>query len=229
MVLPASRIVWTPSYRLIPSRFPTVGLFDTVADPDDLDIVFAFESETNDRIRNELGLLTLVPPEERVSGPGATLIMAAFTHLNPDGSRFSDGTFGVYYAGESFDTALAEVSYHRTRFFRMTNEPAIDIDMRLILADVDAGLHDVRSAGREANDVCSPSSYVASQALALGLRAQGSWGLVYPSVRHEGGECVALFRPTALANARPSRNIALCWDAERISHWYEKTEPHRLV
>ncbi len=52
----------------------------------------------NPRLRNEAGAIHLVPPEERVTGPGATWVMAPFTHFNPNGSRFSDGTYGVYYA-----------------------------------------------------------------------------------------------------------------------------------
>src|SRR4051794_2233977 len=88
---------WRPAYRLVPSRFPPTGLFDRVADPADLDAVFAIEALTNDRLRDEAGDLRLLPAEERISGPGTTPIMAAFTHLNPEGSRFSDGSFGVYY------------------------------------------------------------------------------------------------------------------------------------
>ena len=91
MELKTARIKWDPSYRLVPSRFPPVGLFDRVSDPADLEVVLAVESLTNDRLRNETGEIRLVPPEDRVSGPGTTPIMAAFTHLNPEGSRFSDG------------------------------------------------------------------------------------------------------------------------------------------
>ena len=85
------RITWRPSYRLIASRYPIVGLYDRVADADDLEVVFAIEQLANPRIRDEIGELALVAPEERVTGPGAMPVMAAFTHLNPEGSRFSDG------------------------------------------------------------------------------------------------------------------------------------------
>ena len=80
------------------------------------------EAMTNDRVRDETGQISLVPPEERISGPGTTPIMAAFTHLNPEGSRFSDGSFGVYYCAQELDTALAEVRYHQARFLRRTAE-----------------------------------------------------------------------------------------------------------
>ena len=93
--IPVAHCDWRPSYRLIPSRYPTVGLYDAIADPADLDVVFAVEALTNARIRDELGDLQLVLPEERVAGAGSTPVMAAFTHLNADGSRFSDGSYGV--------------------------------------------------------------------------------------------------------------------------------------
>src|SRR5450432_362562 len=143
--VPVRRVSWRPSYRLIPSRYPTVGLYDRVADPADLDVVFAIEQLANPRIRDQIGELTLVRVEERVSGPGATPVMAAFTHLNPEGSRFSDGSYGVYYAAHSLPTAVAEVSHHRAVFLRRTDEPAIDLDLRLITANVEAELHDLGS------------------------------------------------------------------------------------
>lgn len=83
--LPIARTEWRPCYRIVPSRFPPVGLFDAVADPDDLEAVFQIEAMTNDRLRDEVGEISLVLPEDRVSGPGTTPIMAAFTHLKPDG------------------------------------------------------------------------------------------------------------------------------------------------
>jgi hypothetical protein len=222
------RIVWQPCYRLIPSRYPTVGLYDAIAEPADLDVVYAIEALTNPRIRDELGQLTLVPPDERISGPGATPIMAAFTHLNPEGSRFSDGSWGVYYAADTRETAIAEVGYHRGVFLARTAEPAIDIDLRLIVADLDAPLHDLRPLHSSAPALYDPDHYAAGQALARRLRAAGSWGVIYDSVRQPGGTCVGAFRPRALARARQSAHLALHWDGQRVTHWFEKKPPKAL-
>jgi hypothetical protein len=233
--VPLARVSWRPSYRLIPSRFPTVGLFDAIADPADLDAVFAIEALANPRLRDEVGELQLVPREERVSGPGATPVMAAFTHLNPEGSRFSDGSFGVYYAAHSLATAVAEVSHHRAVFLRRTDEPAIDLDLRLITANVEAELHDLRTpasaqpAERQYESALDPDDYGPSRRLGIALRRAGSWGMVYPSVRDAAGECVAIFRPKALRHARSALHIALHWDGERITHWFEKRSPHPLA
>jgi hypothetical protein len=226
--IPITATNWRPSYRLIPSRYPTVGLYDRVADPADLDVVFAVEALTNPRIRDELGEWQIVPPEERVTGAGSTMIMAAFTHLNPEGSRFSDGSYGVYYAAHELETAIAEVSHHRALFLSRTAEPAIDVDMRVITATIDAPLHDLRTLVGK-SDLFDPDHYAAPQALGLRLRAAGSWGVQFPSVRHAGGSCAGIFRPKALRNARSGAHIALHWDGQRITHWYEKRAPNLVV
>ncbi len=230
--IPVRRVSWRPSYRLIASRYPIVGLYDRVADAADLDVVFAIEQLANPRIRDEIGELALVAPEERVTGPGAMPVMAAFTHLNPEGSRFSDGSYGVYYAAHSLETAVAEVSHHRALFLRRTDEPAIDIDLRLITANVEADLHDLFEPGIAANDstrfasVLDGDDYGPSQSLGRRLRAIQSWGIRYPSVRHVGGECVGILRPRALRHAKAAAHLALHWDGTRITHWYEKRSPH---
>jgi hypothetical protein len=223
--IPVNRTTWTPSYRLIASRYPTVGLYDGIADPADLEVVFAIEALTNPRIRNELGQLQLVPPDERLSGAGSTPIMAAFTHLNPEGSRFSDGSYGVYYAAQDLDTAVAEVSHHRALFLARTAEAAIDIDLRLVTAPLDAPLHDLRQLRGSARAIYDPGDYVAGQALGRRLREGGSWGVLYHSVRRRGGLCAGLFRPRALKPAKEAAHIALHWDGRRITHWYEKRAP----
>jgi RES domain-containing protein len=226
--VPLAAVEWRPAYRLIPSRYPTVGLYDRVADPSDLEVVFAIEALANPRLRDEIGQLQLVPPDERVSGAGSSVVMAAFTHLNPEGSRFSDGSYGVYYAARALETAVAEVSHHRAVFLARTAEPAIDVDLRVITATVDAELHDLRALGPRGKALFDPDHYGAPQDLGRQLRAAGSQGVLFPSVRHAGGECVGIFRPRAVRSARAGAHLALHWDGQRITHWYEKRGPHAL-
>ena len=97
MSYPNIALAWNPAYRAIPTRFPAINLFDRVAGEEDFEALYALEAMTNDRIRDEIGEITLVPPDERLFGPGSGPIMAAFTHPNPEGSRFGDGSYGVFY------------------------------------------------------------------------------------------------------------------------------------
>jgi RES domain len=218
---------WQPCYRAIPSRFPPVSLFDRVARPEELDAVYALQALTNPRLRMELGEIDLVPAADRVTGPGSTPVMAAFTHLNRSGSRFSDGSWGVYYAGESLDTAVAEVSFHCARFMAQTQQPAIDVDYRAYVAQLIKPLHDIR--GPRWSSVHAPDSYAASAELARELRAAGSWGLLYRSVRRPAGQCVAVLRPQAVqVPVTQSAHVSLRWDGKNISSWYRKSDLHDL-
>jgi hypothetical protein len=210
---PLTSLVWRPSHRIVPSRFPPVGLFDGVADPADLEAVFALEALTNDRLREQLGHLRRVPIERRISGPGTTPIMGAFTHVHPDGGRFSTAEFGAYYAARELPTAIAETVYHRERFLRASSEPAIDLEMRCYLGNVRADLHDLRGGFPELHD---PHSYVASQAFATRMRESGSEGIVFDSVRRPGGQCVALFYPDLVSPVRQGPHLLYRWDGRRI-------------
>ena len=218
-----ARIAWRPSYRLVPSRFPPVGLFDRVARPEDLDIVLAAEQLTNDRLRDEVGELHLVPPAERVSGPGTTPIMAAFTHINREGSRFTDGTFGAYYAAKELETAVAESAHHRAIFLARTAEAAGEVDMRVYLADIRGDFVDVRGHGRRKPDIMNPDVYAASQAFARTKRNDGANGIVYDSVRDPGGLCVAVFRPRLVSPCRQGPHVCFVWDGRAITGWYRKS------
>ncbi|MEE4208968.1 MAG: RES family NAD+ phosphorylase [Parvularcula sp.] len=215
-------IEWKPCYRIIPSRFPPISLFEEVADPADLEAVFVIEALTNNRLRDEVGDLNLVPDEDRVSGPGTSAIMAAFTHLNPEGDRFTDGSYGVFYAAHGLNTAIAETRYHRARFLARTSEPAQEIDMRVYAVDLSADLYDVRVGIAAYAALHDPDSYTQSQKFALKLRAAGSDGIAYDSVRHQGGTCAAVFRPRLLSNCRQERHLCYVWDGDTIADVYEK-------
>lgn len=219
---PTTDILWKPCWRIIPSRFPPIQLFERVADPADLEAIIALEAMTNPRLRDEIGDIQLVPPEERIAGPGTSVIMAAFTHLNPAGSRFSDGSYGVYYAGMTLETAIKETQHHREAFMRATNQPRMELDQRVYIADLDAALHDIRGQRREQPGLYDRDSYGAAQSFARALRAAGSSGVVYDSVRHEGGECAAVFRPKALSQCRQEKHLCFVWDGARVSEVYEK-------
>jgi len=158
--IPVTPVEWAPCYRILPSRFPPIDLFEQVADPADLDAIHEIEGLTNDRLRDEVGDLSLVPQEDRISGRGASPIMAAFTHLNRSGDRFTDGSYGVFYAAHDLPTAIAETRYHREQFLGCTKEPAQEIDMRVYRIDLSALLHDIRGS---AHGFMSRKSYIADQ------------------------------------------------------------------
>ena len=218
--LAVSEVRWQPCFRVISSRFPPIHLFERVAGAEDWEALYWLESLTNPRLRDDVGEIELVPREDRIFGPGASVIMAPFTHLNPEGSRFADDTFGAFYAAASLDTSIAETRYHREIFLRATRERPLELDMRTYLCDVAASFHDIRGKRDRMPDIYDPDSYVASQKLARSLKLAGSNGVVFDSVRHSGGQCLAVYRPRLVQNCRQGTHLRYVWDGERISQVY---------
>jgi len=205
-------IRWKGTARLVPSRFPVTGLLDRVADTADLEALFELEGWTNDRISGELGILHTVPRDEWVVGqPMASVVMAAFCHPRPGGARFSDERRGAWYAGRTVETALVESLYQRTRELAEVGSYATRMQMRLYLADFSARFHDVRSTTGTAL-LYDPDDYSASQRLARDLLHAGSNGIVYRSVRHAQGQCIACFRPPLVRHVRVGGHYEYSWE-----------------
>ena len=222
---PHSLIGWSPAYRVIPTRFPAVNLFDRVASPQDFEALYALEAMTNDRLRTEIGELDLVPPDERCFGPGCGPIMAAFTHLNPNGSRFSDGSYGVFYCGRERQTAIAETRYHAGLFLAATNEAPLRQQMRLYTVMAHGEVVDLRGdaierAGLDAR-ILAPDDYGPGKALGRAVRTATAPGIVYPSVRDPQGECLAAFRTTMLRDCRHAAYLEYNWNGEAIDYVFE--------
>ncbi|MDQ6972320.1 MAG: RES family NAD+ phosphorylase [Mariprofundaceae bacterium] len=212
------RICWQKTARLVPSRFPPILLFERVADSDDYEVLYQLESMTNERIRDEEGDIHLVAPADRIYGAGTTPVMAAFTHPNPAGSRFSAGTFGIYYAGRAIDTAVAEAGYHLGSFYLATREGALQTDMRTYFADVDADLHDIRGMQANLPELYYPDDYSISQAYGAKLKKKNSMGIAYSSVRHPAGECLAILKPVALSPATQGPHYRFDWNGATIAN-----------
>ena len=199
------------------TRYPPINLYDDVADPRDWEALAAAQAHTNPRIYEEIGDLSLVPPERRLSGDGAFWVMAAFTHISPDRtSRFSAGAYGVYYAADSLRTALYEHSFHMGRFYARTHEPPGWIsEVRQLVGAIDADLLDIRGPGF--GTLLDQDDYGPSQSFAEARRAEGADGIVYPSVRDPGGECVAAFWPNVVKPPIQGDHLGYFWDGSQVT------------
>ena len=216
--LSAVSVEWR-GVRLVASRFPPISLFEDLASIEDFDLLYAVQSLTNPRLRLEEGDLNNIPREDWVFGHGSSPVMASFCYVNRDGSRFSDGTFGVYYAASSLAAAVSEVAYHRERFLRDMDAPAVEVDMRSYWANVTEPMVDLR----EMHEAHLPDDYGPSRALGKTIRSEGAFGLLYRSVRFPDAECVAVFRPKAIqVPVVQGQHVSLIWDGKSIDSWYEK-------
>lgn len=203
------------THRLVPSRHVPRGdsVLTLIADDDaHLQALFELDAATNDRLIAEGGGALAIGPEELVAGvPHANVVNAAFCHPHPLGARFNGPDRGAWYAAFALETSQAEVAFHKAVQLAEIGRFDDAVTYDDYQADFSAVFHDLRGR-RGFREALDPASYVASQALAESLLAAGSLGVVYPSVRHEGGTCVACFRPALVGNVRRGRTYRFTWD-----------------
>jgi RES domain-containing protein len=220
--IPTADVDWKAARRIIRSLYPPIDLFEDVADPADWPLLLSAEQKTNPRLMETIGNLDLVPPGRRVAGEGASYLMAPFTQVSPDRpTRFSNGTFGVLYVAETFETALAETIHHHERFMRRTRERAgWTSQFRELVLDAKLTAHDLTDAGAYA-EALDPDDYGEAQRIGAALRAGGSDGVLYPSVRNPGGRCLGLFYPDLTSPPAQGRHLDYHWNGDRVDFYRE--------
>ena len=209
MVPPVSRVLQDDTHRLIPAAFEEESVLNRLtADPAELSALFELEGATNERLAGEAGLLPGITVHELVFGLSYShIVNAAFTHASPLGSRFNGPDRGAWYAGFSLETSGIEIAFHKSEELREINWQDKEIFRYAdYLADFRGEFHDIRNDSGFA-DSLDAASYQASQKLARKLLENGSAGIVYPSVRHKGGACIACFRPALVNHVRKGNEV----------------------
>lgn len=214
------RIDWPEARRLVRVAAACVNPFDDIAPPADWARLASAERRTDPRLAESVGNLDLIPERRRIDDETGA-IMGPFTHVSYDRpSRFSTGRYGVLYAADTIETALMQTIAQHERFLRATGEkPGWTSTFREIVLSVGADLHDIRDA--EFSAWLDSENYAGAQGVAEPLHAAGSDGIVYPSTRWPGGECVALFYPDLASNPREGRIFDFHWNGHAVDHLRE--------
>ena len=218
------------THRLIPYRYSDRGkpILNLLAQGDDdfLSDLTELEGATNDRLLGENGKLPGVSPIELVSGFRlAHIVNASFTHANPRGRRFNSGGRGAWHAAFAMETAQKEVAFHRATELKEVGWTDEEVSQYIdYLADFRHEFHDIRGDSEFVGCLDpNPKTYSVSQTLGLGLLTSGSAGIVYPSVRHKSGVCIACFRPPLVLNVEEGPMVTLTFiDAAMTSCVVEK-------
>jgi hypothetical protein len=188
-----------PAHRLIPSQFPPIGLFDTVATAADLAAVMELVGWTNDRLVADR--IDRLPQSEWVYGlPNASIVMAAFLHVAPGGMRFNGPDLGAWYAADDIRTAAAEVGHHLRRETAARNVTTMTRTYRAYAATLLGDYLDIRGQQTTRPDVYASDRYDGSQKFGEAVRASGGTGLLYDSLRRRTGINVVAHRPRSVTD-----------------------------
>ncbi len=160
------------------------------------------------------------PNDARSSRPstrqtGAAVRAAPFAALGRP-SRFSDGSYGVLYAGLDKETAIAETVFHSERHLRATGEAPIEFDMQSYTGVLTKPLEDLHGPAFEHLLQPSVETWPICQSYGRERRHAGAWGLLYPSARRNGGECIGVFRPRAVSVPTRDTLYRYCWNGSTV-------------
>ncbi|MHC8299143.1 RES family NAD+ phosphorylase [Pseudomonas sp. ZS1P83] len=202
------------AYRLVNSKFPPIAMFDDVADADEFEVLYQIQALTNPRLKNEVGHLELIPRNQIPFGiPGCSYATAPFTHVNPAGSRFSDGSFGVLYLADSMETALAEVRHHQSLYW--SNVPSLNYE-RFVFRGLSCSFVDVAMKDAAAIAMTDPvyalDDYTHSRQLGKSIKKAGCPGIRYNSVRMQGSYCWALMTPRPVLSIIQAAHYEMIWN-----------------
>ncbi|KFL29918.1 hypothetical protein JP75_17555 [Devosia riboflavina] len=195
-----------PSYRLIPSQFPPIGLFDTVSRAADLEAVMELAGWTNDRLVAER--IARLPRDEWVFGRiNSSIVMAAFLHAAPGGGRFSGTDLGAWYAADKIEASLAEVAHHLRREAFTRRQPSATRCFRVYVARLEGAFVDL--CGADEPQLYDRQDYMASQAFGEQQRAAGEDGILYDSLRFAGGIAICAYRPSKVLDVVQAQHLSV--------------------
>ena len=119
-------------------------------------------------------------------------------------SRYSDGSFGVWYGADSIETTVHETVHHwRSGFLQDAGftRPGIRAERKLYRVRCDAALVDLRPAVAHVLALVDPADYSLTQQIGARLHREGHPGLVSRSARCDG-DIHGVLNPAVLSDPR---------------------------
>jgi RES domain-containing protein len=213
--LPLLREAFPRTIRLVTSaRLRKAVLLPLADTADELDLIAEIEGATSGRLIAEERGLGALTADELVHGvPHAKFINASFAYAKPRAlMRFSPAARGAWYAALDAETCIAEVGFHLTQALADAGDFNAVVEYGEMLASMAGLFVDLR--GLPTHPALHPDpaiGYTAGNAIATAARAEGHNGVIYPSVRHPGGTCIAALWPNVVQSVAQGALYRLTW------------------
>lgn len=135
-------------------------------------------------------------------------------------SRFSDGSFGVWYASQTAETTVYETAYHW--FTGLLSDAGfqneqVRMERKLYQVACNAALLDFRPVASAHADLLHKNDYGYAQLVGARLHREGHPGCVTASVRHAGGYNYVVFNSAVLSNPRQNCQLTYRLEGEHIT------------
>ena len=221
--LPAIREAFERTIRLVPSARLRAAVMASLADDDDdLALLAEIEGATSGRLIAEERGLGALTADELVHGvPHARFINASFAYAKPrEPGRFNPADRGAWYAALAVETCIAEVGHHLTRALADAGDFNAVVEYGEMIASMSGVFVDLRGLPDHPGlDPDTVKGYPAGNLLAARARGEGHNGIIYPSVRHAGGTCIAALWPNVVQSVAQGAMYRLTWSGEPQFAW----------
>jgi RES domain-containing protein len=196
------------------ARLREAVLKPLVDNEDELALLSEIEGATSARqMAQERGIAGLAANELVYDVPHAQFINASFAYAKPrQPNRFNGAHRGAWYAALTVETCLREVGFHLTNALADAGDFNAVVEYAEMFCSLAGDFLDLRQQpGHPALGADISAAYPAGNALAERARAEGLNGIIYPSVRHQGGTCLVALRPAAVQSVRQGAVYRMVW------------------
>lgn len=208
-------------HRLIPSRFPPIDVYARLGPPELGAIAKGIESKTNPRLRAK-DRLTGMAGVDDASPRLQNWNHAPFAYSNPEGSTFLNPAYGVLEVTDGAHAALYWALLRREEFLQRTEEPPLDVDMRLLVTPVDGEFIDISN---------TPPDPDRNRRWALGreLYENGAKGVLFRRPRLPRALAFAVFDSTVLGRSVQSTHYRFSWDGKKVRLIYDFSSGEEIL
>jgi hypothetical protein len=207
------------SYRLIPSRFPPVSIYEDVVANDRIDALVAVENLTNPRLQSAQRLmgpsLGLPPDSPRLQNWNH----APFAYSNPEGSRFFPPERPCLELADTRQTALAVSVARREIFLARTKEAPIGLDMRMLKTPVQGTFVDLRDIDTALVGDPSDAARRARWQIGESVPPEAE-GVLYRAPERPSATCVAVLKANVLGRSLQTVHYRYVWNGARVTKLY---------
>ena len=213
--VPVTTEAFPRTVRLVTTaRLRAPVLMPLVDSEDELAQLGEIEGATSARLMaQERGISGLAANELVYDVPHAHFINASFAYARPQQpNRFNGANRGAWYAALALQTCLAEVGFHLTNALADAGDFNAAVEYAEMFCSLAGDFVDLRQRPQHPSlgaDIAT--AYPLGNVLADRARAEGLNGIIYPSVRHQGGNCLVALRPAAVQSVRQGDVYRMTW------------------
>ncbi len=201
--------------RLIPSKYPTIDIYEKFGSREMQALAAKLETITNPRLAAKSRITGGNISADSSSPKLQNWNHAPFSYPMPEGTHFLPPPYSVMELTSDERGALARAIIRREEFLSRTDEPVCGVDMRMITNKVVGSFVDLRGVAQD-------TSQAARWKIGWRLYEDGVNGVIFNMAELPGSEFISIFNDDVLLEKGvQGAHYRFRWDGQRIGRLYD--------